>query len=610
MISNPSSASQLSGRARPPTVQSSVLPRRMAMTPDERRKHLDRRVIGHWRSPDINPSEISAEDKHQLSVSTSTAAPTARTGHSTVVFYAPPVRPKPVSSFLVRTATGKANPAMRRGSTTAGGVPGPFDDPPRRPRRQAFRGPILSRLSSGSDSTATGPFDMHQPSVSTSTAAPTARTDRSTSASPAPPVRPGPVSAFAIRGLSRIANPDTGAVSKRLTTAGGIPGALDDRYISPLEEWMREATAPRQGGPQTLQTTKQSRELESYIEATAVPGFDHCVIRGVRETRRRAVGRPPLPPHGVSPLPKGDGKTLAAKDKGQEASMMSTSVAAPRQAPANIGTQRTASYATATPSKIPRLDRSRSYVPSDLSEGSLASAPPPSASTIRSTPQHIPFPCVANLDSPIGKQTPLRDAAQMSSAGRQARTRKISTASDIDDKLRQSMMRMPRVSGLSNGDSPLGVQVPDSGRSAANVSGRIVNHSSLATVTRSAQRAEGAALAANRRNIDGNTLLRLAASKPKESKFIVRSPDMYAKLRQVNETLEQENLALAFDLAALENQVARHEVEKQDMSQANVWTGLVAAFQAELSLLKRERAERRREMDKFDKMVTLAKLVV
>lgn len=85
---------------------------------------------------------------------------------------------------------------------------------------------------------------------------------------------------------------------------------------------------------------------------------------------------------------------------------------------------------------------------------------------------------------------------------------------------------------------------------------------------------------------------------------------MYAKLRQVNETLEQENLALAFDLAALENQVARHEVEKQDMSQANVWTGLVAAFQAELSLLKRERAERRREMDKFDKMVTLAKLVV
>lgn len=69
-------------------------------------------------------------------------------------------------------------------------------------------------------------------------------------------------------------------------------------------------------------------------------------------------------------------------------------------------------------------------------------------------------------------------------------------------------------------------------------------------------------------------------------------------------------MSMEFDLWQVHEQAVDDLAKRRDEEVARRWREVASACQAELALLKREKAQRKREMDTFDKMVTLAKLVV
>ena len=91
-----------------------------------------------------------------------------------------------------------------------------------------------------------------------------------------------------------------------------------------------------------------------------------------------------------------------------------------------------------------------------------------------------------------------------------------------------------------------------------------------------------------------------------------RTPDikLVSQLRQVNESLEQENLSLAFELAGMEAQAVHVQAVHREAEMANVWKNIVSALQLELAQSQRDKAARRRELQNFDNLVKLAEMAV
>ncbi|KAI5452085.1 hypothetical protein NCC49_001025 [Naganishia albida] len=198
----------------------------------------------------------------------------------------------------------------------------------------------------------------------------------------------------------------------------------------------------------------------------------------------------------------------------------------------------------------------------------------------------------------------------MSPAGTQKRSRKISTASDIDDKLKQSMLRMPRMSGLSS--SPLGIFELQPVGSPPTIGRRTLKQSPLANMTRS-PRLDEVALSPSVDDLERVNPLS-PARRPRRSapRLVSETPlkSAYAKLKQANTDLEQEKLGLFDQLELLQAEVAQNNEKRRDREVAKRWREVATACQVELAQLEREKAQRKREMGSFDKMVTLARLVV
>lgn len=333
-----------------------------------------------------------------------------------------------------------------------------------------------------------------------------------------------------------------------------------------------------------------------------------------RKRRQTVVPWPPLLLSDVAEQHQEEAETMGFMGNAEQASVPSANHRTLGIAPNSVLTQRIVSHAAATPSRIPRPDCARAKGTSPLPGGSpIVHDSALSRSTIRPMPQQILFPRMAPAnDSPSSKQTPARNTAIMSPTGTQGRPRQISTASDIDDKLRQSMLRMPRVSGLSN-TSPLSVFNSDSPASPVTIGRRTLKQSSLADTTLSTQFSEVSALSPTADSFRQGTPRgpRERARQP-AAQSVPTTPlrSAYAKLQQINKDLEEEKMSMEFDLWQVHEQAVDDLAKRRDEEVARRWREVASACQAELALLKREKAQRKREMDTFDKMVTLAKLVV
>lgn len=151
----------------------------------------------------------------------------------------------------------------------------------------------------------------------------------------------------------------------------------------------------------------------------------------------------------------------------------------------------------------------------------------------------------------------------------------------------------------------------DSGRRAKNIGGRVTKQSPLANSTQVARVGERPVLGSSVNGSNIDTPLR-----PIENRTLnmgsIPTPEtsLQARLREVNESLEQENLTLAFELVAMEAQAAQNEAARREAAMASAWKDVAGAIRLEMAQLQREKAMRKREVENFDKMVELAILAV
>lgn len=188
----------------------------------------------------------------------------------------------------------------------------------------------------------------------------------------------------------------------------------------------------------------------------------------------------------------------------------------------------------------------------------------------------------------------------------------MSTASDIDDKLRQSMLRMARISALSS-TSPISVFDMESGASPSSIGRRTLKQSPLANVKQSALSGEPPALSPSIDNVGHHEPLGpIRRPRQPTMQFVSATPvpSAYIKLQQMNKDLEEEKMNLEFDVRELHIEAVQDREQRRDEEVARRWREVASACQAELAQLKAESAQRKREMANFGKMVTLAKLVV
>ena len=231
---------------------------------------------------------------------------------------------------------------------------------------------------------------------------------------------------------------------------------------------------------------------------------------------------------------------------------------------------------------------------------------------IQSPPERTLFPGVQELvkESANGDKTAIIEATTPSVPRR--RIRKDSNISDIDDRLAQSMRRLPRTSGLSLGWSPPGELDLDSGRKAKAPGGRRTKQRPLANMVQLVKSGERYVLGSSVNAVNIDTPLRPNDHVGTPEARQIRTPDasLTAQLRQVNESLEQENLSLAFELAAMEVQAAHAEAARREAEMAIVWKDIAAALQRELAELQRDKSTRKRELKNLDNMVELAVMAV
>lgn len=308
---------------------------------------------------------------------------------------------------------------------------------------------------------------------------------------------------------------------------------------------------------------------------------------------------------------KEEAEMMSSRNKVSQPAAASTALATPQIGVDSIVARKIVSLAAATPSRIPRPD----YVLKGKSPPISTSPLVPDAKFSRTSlpaTQQILFPRSATRDDPPNnKQTPGKDKATVSPAATLGRLRQMSTASDIDDKLRQSMLRMPRVSGLSN-TSPLSIFNPESGQSPSIIGRRALKQSPLANMTRSPRLDEVALSPSINDFTRANPLSPARRPRRSATQLVSITPlkSAYTKLEQTNKDLEEEKMDLLDRLEQLQAETAEDDAKRRDIEVAKRWREVASACQAELAQLKREKAQRVREMGNFERMVTLAKLVV
>ena len=391
-------------------------------------------------------------------------------------------------------------------------------------------------------------------------------------------------------------------------------------HVRPLYEKARKPstmpTASLQSGSNEVKRTTVAKDLPSE-------GGDASRLRALH-TPRDAQSQPgrivsaPLMAHSPAVGQRPRGPSDSAVDASQRNTVIIQDSLSAQDSPLAKAVQRTpllqSTVKLSTPSKIPRLNpvfECRASVSPRPGKGSMVS-PTHTPAAIQSPPERILSPRVQELakESVNGNKTAITEATTSSVPRR--RIRKDSNISDIDDRLAQSMRRLPRTSGLSPGWSPQGELDLDSGRKAKDPGGRRTKQRPLANMVRPVKAGERCVLGSSVNAINIDTPLRSNnhVRTPEVRQIRIQDASLIAQLRQVNESLEQENLSFAFELAAMEAQAAQAEAARREAEMAIVWKDIAAALQRELAQLQRNKATRKRELKNFDNMVELAVMAV